>query len=362
MGHAAAPADERSDALAMGVEDMEAEAEAVAIVFGAKQLLNARWGAGAGLSESEGWRRALDLGRQALRLTKGSSACCATARAHEVIAVALLKLRYAARPSLPTSSEAGARSAQDWVGEVRALLHHSHPHSAAQDAAESYNEALQHVREARRLEPMDTRLLEREALVLASAGEYKKAEELLTAPPAWGAGPLSIEGVAVLALVRSVTCSAEAAVELTEALVDSAPHELWVLMLLGRLHLSCQHFHAALAAFFRVICASAASAASASSVPPAGTSGSDRISADWAADGRAPGSRESAHARPAGGCVWEEGDATSSKSLKAVVLVASQWLSHVSSAAALGCARDDVAVSAWLACVDVYLAAGLVVT
>ncbi len=347
----------------MGVADKEAEAEAVAVVLVAKQLLNARRGAGARLSESEDWGRALDLGRQALRLTKGSGACCATARAHEVIAVALLKLRYtahqvnaAALPSMPTSSEAASRSAQDWVGEVRALLHHSHPHSAAPDAAESFHEALKHLREARRLEPMDTRLREREALVLASAGEYAEAEELLTATPAWGAGPLSMEGVAILALVRCVTRSTEAAVELTEALVESAPLQLWLLMLLGRLHLSCERFHAALAALFRIICACAASA---SSVPPAASPGSDRGPGDWAADERAPGSRESAHGPPACGCVWEEGDATSSKSLQAVVLVASQGLSHEPSAAAHGCARDDVALSAWLACVDVYLAAGL---
>jgi hypothetical protein len=52
------------------------------------------------------------------------------------------------------------------------------------------------------------------------------------------------------------------------------------------------------------------------------------------------------------------GDLSSGKSLSAVVLLASQGLSHESEAAAGGGGLQDVSVAAWLACVHVYLDAG----
>jgi hypothetical protein len=107
----------------------QAKAEAIALVMGAKCLLNARYTTG--VEESEGLRRALELGRQALTVTRGSGTCIecsATARAHEIIAVALLKLRYSGR-----ITPIGHPSPQDWASEVHAILLYSCPNGTAQE-------------------------------------------------------------------------------------------------------------------------------------------------------------------------------------------------------------------------------------
>jgi len=399
-------------------EEEEEEAEAISLVFAAKSCLrNVEQGGGGGEGgAADGVARALDLAREALRLSHGRASCGATARAHEIAAVCILKLAHcdsAARHSPPPpdadpeAAESEAASVLGFLaglprsaGAARALG------AAGPDALEdkSMRVALEHVRQARQVEPMDVRLLEREALVLACLGQVDHAHDSLVSAhaQAWG---LSAAGLGLLALLRYVTAGPDAALELTEALQARHPGEAWVLMLHGRVQLSRHEHHAALSAFFRVICACSGGGAAAgmvrgrrSSVAEGSVAGGR---ADWAADawpcreGAVPDTASVSAAGAVAG-LWQGLDVTSGDALATVILLSGQGAAdraagrgprpHLKTPALLplnnaggvvdgggqdvdapasrqashaAAAAQRIASAAWLACADVYLAAGL---
>jgi tetratricopeptide (TPR) repeat protein len=380
-------------------------------------------GAGEGPEARDGLlvSNALDMARKALLLTEGCAACASRARAHEIAAVCILAQAASDEPDPdPLASHSLPGLAQvhldpdDATSGFEALFDGMAQHAGTSGkacagqgraaAASRHEEALEHVRLARDIEPMDARLLEREALILACMGRLSEARESLMSAHSMARG-LTAPGVALLALVSYVTSGEQDALPLTEALQASHPSEPWVLMLHGRMQLSASHHDAALAAFFRVICgcgvgAGAGRAAGYGARAATTSCEAARCThADWAADYCDGAHGDDAEKFEAAACVasaWQRNDLTSRDTLAAVILLggggaklgsasaagepalnkvlgktgsifdgrAELGGSHKGdvvppSASSSGGPRQRLLVAAWLACADVYLAAGL---
>ena len=165
----------------------EDEAEATALLLGAKVFLNDPHciRGNRGFEVREGANRALEMAEHALLLTKGSPACPASARAHEAIAIAHIKLIDA---DMDTSEHSTA-CANDNMHMPSSVSQENgcsweHEHASFIDQhygvrTRRYGEALRHLRAARALEPMDVGLAEREALVLSLLGLFPQVFHLL---------------------------------------------------------------------------------------------------------------------------------------------------------------------------------------
>ena len=402
----------------------EAEADALSLLFASKLCLK-NVGGGMGAGEGPDARdgplvsNALGMARKALLLTEGCAACASRARAHEIAAVCILAqaasdepdtdpLALHSLPSLarvhldPDDATSGFEALFDGTAQHAGTSGKAGAEQGRAAAASRHEEALEHVRLARDIEPMDARLIEREALILACMGRLSEAHESLMSAHSMARG-LTAPGVALLALVRYVTSGEQDALQLTDALQARHPSEPWVLMLHGRMQLSARHHDAALAAFFRVICGCGVGAGAGRAAgygARAATCGAAArcTHADWAADYCDGAHGDDAEKFEAAACIasaWQRNDLTSRDTLGAVILLgwkgakpgsasadsepalnkvlgstgsildgeAELGGSHkgdvVPPSASSGGPRQRLLVAAWLACADVYLAVGL---